>query len=45
MLKELSTCDFIVLTVKDGSRGVDFKGRSPAHVIIACDIDHYAGIV
>lgn len=35
----------MVLTVKDGCRGVDFKGRSPAHVIVACDIDNYAGIV
>ena len=33
-LLELQLNNFIVLTTKEGGRGIDYKGRTPAHVII-----------
>ena len=33
-LEQLNEDNFVVLTTKEGSRGVDYKGPTPAHVII-----------
>lgn len=34
-LNEVAKDNFLVLTTKEGSRGVDYKGINSAHVIIA----------
>ena len=44
-LQKLNKDNFIVLTVKEGSRGVDYKGPSPAHVIICYAPASYADCV
>ena len=44
-LEELSNDNFIILTTKEGSRGVDYKGPSPAHVIICYEPSSYADCI
>jgi len=44
-LDKLNLNNFVVLTTKEGSRGVDYKGPSPAHVIICYQPDSYADCV
>lgn len=44
-LNEVAKDEFIVLTTKDGSRGVDYKGINPAHVIIAFKPESYSECV
>jgi len=41
----LNSDNFVVLTTKEGSRGVDYKGPSPAHVIICYAPESYADCV
>jgi hypothetical protein len=44
-LQKLSHDNFVVLTTKEGSRGVDYKGPSPAHVIICYEPSSFADCV
>ena len=44
-LKLLMNDNWIVLTTKDGSRGTDFKGPSPAHVLMTFQPSSYAECV
>jgi len=44
-LDKLNLNNFVVLTTKEGSRGVDYKGPHPAHVIICYQPDSYADCV
>ena len=41
-LKEVSRDNFIVVTTKEGARGVDYKGINIAHVIIAFEPESYS---
>lgn len=45
VLKSISESKFILMTTKEGSRGVDFKASSTAHVIIAFAPTSYAECV
>lgn len=36
-LNDVAKDSFLILTTKEGARGVDYKGLHPAHVIIAFD--------
>lgn len=44
-LNEVAKDRFLVLTTKEGSRGVDYKGINPAHVIIAFKPSSYSECV
>jgi hypothetical protein len=44
-LAKLNLDNFVVVTTKEGSRGVDYKGPSPAHVIICYSPNTYADCV
>ena len=44
-LQELTHDNFIVLTTKEGARGVDYKGINVAHVIIAFEPESYSQCV
>lgn len=41
-LNDVAKNNFVVLTFKQGARGIDYKGVDPAHVIIAFKPDNYA---
>jgi hypothetical protein len=44
-LCEVAKDNFIVLTTKDGARGIDYKGVNPAHVIMAFNPKSYSECV
>ena len=44
-LHEVAKDNFIVLTTKEGARGVDYKGINVAHVIVAYEPDSYSECV
>lgn len=44
-LYEVTKDNFIVLTTKDGARGIDYKGVNPAHVIMAFNPKSYSECV
>mmetsp|Transcript_725 Transcript_725/g.405 ORF Transcript_725/g.405 Transcript_725/m.405 type:complete len:210 (-) Transcript_725:370-999(-) len=44
-MKELLTDNWVVLITKEGSRGADFKGSIPAHVIITYNPSSYSDCV
>lgn len=44
-LCEVAKDNFIVLTAKDGARGIDYKGVNPAHVIMAFNPKSYSECV
>jgi hypothetical protein len=44
-LNEVAEDNFLVLTTKEGARGVDYKGINPAHVIIAFKPESYSECV
>mmetsp|Transcript_20010 Transcript_20010/g.14721 ORF Transcript_20010/g.14721 Transcript_20010/m.14721 type:complete len:187 (+) Transcript_20010:802-1362(+) len=44
-LEELMQGPFVVLTTKEGSRGVDYRGNSPAHVIICYEPESAAEFI
>ncbi len=45
ILDNLTADNFVVLTTKEGGRGIDMKGRSDSHVIIAFECKHYSAAV
>lgn len=45
VLVELTSDNFVVVTTKEGGRGIDMKGNSKAHVIIAFESKNYAQII
>jgi hypothetical protein len=38
----LTADNFVVVTTLEGGRGIDYKGLTPAFVIIAADVKNYA---
>jgi superfamily II DNA/RNA helicase len=44
-LCEVAKDNFIVLTTKDGARGIDYKGVNPAHVIMTFNPKSYSECV
>jgi superfamily II DNA/RNA helicase len=44
-LYEVAKDNFIVLTTKEGARGIDYKGVNPAHVIMAFNPKSYSECV
>lgn len=44
-LCEVAKDNFIVLTTKEGARGIDYKGVNPAHVIMAFNPQSYSECV
>mmetsp|Transcript_34364 Transcript_34364/g.25436 ORF Transcript_34364/g.25436 Transcript_34364/m.25436 type:complete len:108 (+) Transcript_34364:1780-2103(+) len=42
---ELYKDNFIVLTTRDGSRGIDYRGKSPAHVVICFSPSNSADLI
>ena len=41
-LRDISRDNFIVLTTKEGGRGIDYKGINIAHVIVAFEPESYS---
>lgn len=41
-LKSLTKDNFVVITTKEGGRGIDFKGINTAHVIIAFEPESFS---
>jgi hypothetical protein len=44
-LKDVTKDNFIVVTSKEGARGIDYKGINIAHVIIGFEPDSYSQCV
>mmetsp|Transcript_728 Transcript_728/g.411 ORF Transcript_728/g.411 Transcript_728/m.411 type:complete len:82 (+) Transcript_728:556-801(+) len=44
-MKELLSDNWVVLITKEGSRGADFKGTIPAHVIITYNPSSYSDCI
>jgi hypothetical protein len=44
-LNDVANDNFLILTTKEGARGVDYKGVNPAHVIIAFEPESYSECV
>jgi len=44
-LNDLTKDNFVVLTTKEGGRGIDMKGNSKSHVIIAFECKLYSQVV
>lgn len=44
-LNEVAEDNFLIMTTKEGARGVDYKGINPAHVIIAFAPESYSECV